>query len=105
MWKPSSLPTASERPIANGVSGSAADALVSPLSIVIPVYNEAKNLPELFSSLQITLEGLGIPSEIIFVDDGSQDNSLEVLLGLQKKDSRIIVVELTRNFGQHPALM
>jgi undecaprenyl-phosphate 4-deoxy-4-formamido-L-arabinose transferase len=78
---------------------------VPQLSVVIPVYNESQNLKELSQSLKTTLEGIASSYEIIFVDDGSQDNSLKILLELQRQDARVIVVELTRNFGQHPALL
>ena len=74
------------------------------LSVVIPVFNEADSLPELYERLTATLEGLGRPYEIIAVDDGSSDGSLDILTGLRKNDERLRVAPMVRNFGQSPAL-
>jgi undecaprenyl-phosphate 4-deoxy-4-formamido-L-arabinose transferase len=76
------------------------------ISIVIPVYNEAANLGSLWTRLKAMLDSLGRPSEVIFVDDGSADASLNMLLEIARQDpSRVRVVELARNFGQHAAVM
>jgi len=75
------------------------------VSAVIPVFNEEKNLDELVSRLTKTLEGAGFSYEIVFVDDGSRDASLSMLKAYAAGDPRIIVVEFTRNFGQHAAVM
>src|SRR5256885_1452602 len=69
------------------------------LSVVIPVYNEEDNLPELYRRLRAVLEGVGRPWEIIFVDDGSRDGSVALLRELASRDARVVVVELVRNFG------
>jgi glycosyltransferase involved in cell wall biosynthesis len=74
------------------------------LSLVIPVYNEAENLPELYREITLSCEKLGRPYEIIFVDDGSWDESLIVLIRLLKEDSRIRIIRLRKNFGQTAAL-
>jgi glycosyltransferase involved in cell wall biosynthesis len=75
------------------------------LSVVIPVYNEALSLPLLHKSLCIALGGLSIPWEVIFVDDGSQDNSIEILGDLTATDpDHTSVVVLRRNFGQTAAI-
>ena len=76
------------------------------LSIVIPVYRSAATLPALLKRLLVVLHHMGRRCEIVFVDDGSPDNSWEVLCDLQKAHAeQIIIVQLMRNFGQHNALM
>lgn len=75
------------------------------VSIVVPVYNEAANLPILWSRLQPVMDRLGRSCEAIFIDDGSSDTSLELLRELASGDARVRVVELARNFGQHSALL
>ncbi len=74
------------------------------VSIVIPVYNEEANLESLYTRLARVLGTLDQPAEILFVDDGSQDRSLEILQRLQEADARIRVLQLNRNFGQHAAV-
>lgn len=73
------------------------------LSVVIPVYNEAPNVAELYRELSDTLGAWGRPYEIIFVDDGSADRTFETLAGLQAGDARVRVIRLRRNFGQTAA--
>ena len=75
------------------------------LSVVIPVYNEANNLPALFEDLTDALLGLRQPWEVLFVDDGSVDESPLVLRELASKDDKIKVLTLRRNFGQTAATM
>lgn len=74
------------------------------LAVVIPVYNEEANLPVLMQRLMPVMLGLGKSFEIILIDDGSRDNSLEILKGFTQ-NSPVKVVELTRNYGQHAAIM
>ena len=74
------------------------------LSIVIPVYNEADNLTDLYRQLIGALGALDYAFEIIFVNDGSQDKTTEVLDELGKSDARVKVIEFTRNFGKEIAL-
>ena len=75
------------------------------LSVVIPVYNEALSLPMLHKSLCTALDGLSIPWEVIFVDDGSKDNSTKILGDLTAFDpEHTSVVILRRNFGQTAAI-
>jgi undecaprenyl-phosphate 4-deoxy-4-formamido-L-arabinose transferase len=84
------------------------DAVSPPgdlVSIVIPVYNESANLHALWARLNPVVSGLGRECEVIFVDDGSRDDSLDILRGFAAGDARIRVVELARNFGQHSALL
>lgn len=73
-------------------------------SIVIPVYNEEKNLGELYLQLSRALESLSKPKELIFVNDGSQDHSLEILEKLAKNNKDVRILSLSRNFGQQAAV-
>jgi undecaprenyl-phosphate 4-deoxy-4-formamido-L-arabinose transferase len=76
------------------------------VSIVIPVYNEEANLPMLLPRLLPVLEGMRRPYEVVFVDDGSKDRSLEILKRAAAENAgRVKVVELVRNAGQHMAIM
>jgi glycosyltransferase involved in cell wall biosynthesis len=74
------------------------------LSIVIPVYDEEPNLPMLYSRLTGVLAEVGASYEVVFVDDGSRDESIEVLHQLTTQDRRVVVVELARNFGHQIAI-
>ena len=75
------------------------------ISILIPVYNEQDGIGRLRVSLARVLEQLDqFEFEIILVDDGSSDNSLMQLLSWQDKDDRIVIIELSRNFGKEAAL-
>lgn len=74
------------------------------LTIVIPVYNEADNLHQLYLRLQKVLPQLGLDYEIIAVDDGSNDKSLDVLEDLRRLDEHLKIIALSRNFGHQAAL-
>lgn len=74
------------------------------ISIVIPLYNEAKNIEALYVSLNQVVGILGREAEIIFVDDGSTDETFQALLNLKKLDGSIRIVHFARNFGQTAAL-
>src|SRR6267154_1969515 len=75
------------------------------LSIVTTLYCSADYLEEFYARACAVAEKLTNNFEIIFVNDGSPDNSLEVALSLYQKDHRIRVVDLSRNFGHHKAIM
>jgi glycosyltransferase involved in cell wall biosynthesis len=75
------------------------------LSIIIPVFNEAENLPILHEKLEAVLNAAGREYEVIFVDDGSSDDSVEVLTSLANQNPRFKVVSFVRNFGQTAAMM
>lgn len=75
------------------------------LSIVIPLYNEEKNLARLHERLMEVLGKLSTNWEIIFVDDGSTDKTLKILEELASEHANIKAVSLTRNFGHQAALM
>lgn len=74
------------------------------VSVILPVHNEEKNLQPLNLSLRDSLEQLGRSYEIIYVDDGSTDRSLEELRDIAAQDPRIKVVALRRNYGQTAAM-
>jgi len=74
------------------------------LSLVIPVFNEAENLLELFDELADSLIKLKKSFEIIFVDDGSWDESFVIQKKIQKKDHKVKILKLRKNFGQTAAL-
>ena len=74
------------------------------ISLVIPVYNEQDNLVPLYEKVLESLEPAGIRFEMILVDDGSSDRSLDRLRELVDRDSRVVAVELRRNFGQTAAM-
>lgn len=73
------------------------------VSVVIPLYNEEENVPELHRRLRAVLDTVGSDYEMIFVDDGSTDRTLEVLEDVQSRDDRLIILSLRRNFGQTAA--
>lgn len=73
-------------------------------SFIIPVYNEETGLLELFSRMESTLEKLDGNAEILFIDDGSKDQSYEILSAQNKKDSRFKVIKFSRNFGHQNAV-
>jgi glycosyltransferase involved in cell wall biosynthesis len=73
------------------------------ISIVIPLYNEEENVRELHSRLKPVLDSIGDEYEIIFIDDGSTDNTLSLLQEIQAADNAVTVLSLRRNFGQTAA--
>jgi glycosyltransferase involved in cell wall biosynthesis len=74
------------------------------LSIIVPFYNEGPNVEALFAKLTPMLEGLGLAWEVVCVNDGSRDDTLNRLLAAHGRDERIKVVDLSRNFGKELAL-
>ena len=74
------------------------------LSLVVPMFNEAANLENLFARLAEVMAALGVEYEIVCVDDGSADDTVAGLLDHRRRDGRIKVVELSRNFGKELAL-
>ena len=76
------------------------------VSVVIPVYNEEATLSSLLPRLFVALDALKRRYEVILIDDGSRDRSLEILRAESAKHAgKVRVVELSRNFGQHPAIL
>ncbi len=74
------------------------------LSVVVPVYNEKEVLGTLFQRLRNVLEELALDYEVIFINDGSTDNSLEILEGFYSQDKRFKTVSFSRNFGHQIAV-
>jgi polyisoprenyl-phosphate glycosyltransferase len=74
------------------------------LSVVIPIYNEIENIPVLYDRLVAVLAEVASSFEIVFVDDGSRDGSVEKLNALAAGDNRVTVLELARNFGHQMAI-
>ena len=73
-------------------------------SIVVPLYNEACVVEELYRRLTKVMANTGDSYELVLVNDGSSDNTLEKLITIAQNDYHVVVVELRRNFGQTPAL-
>jgi dolichol-phosphate mannosyltransferase len=74
------------------------------LSVVVPIFNEQENIPYFHAALERVLQEIPEQAEVIYVNDGSRDASLYELLEVQKRDPRVSVVELSRNFGHQAAL-
>jgi glycosyltransferase involved in cell wall biosynthesis len=74
------------------------------LSVVIPIYNEEEIIDKLHAALTDVMEDIGEPWEVIYVTDGSTDTPLPRLLSYQAADPRVVVVELSRNWGHQPAI-
>jgi len=78
---------------------------VPTLAVVIPICNESAGLEELFTRLRSVLDRLpDIESQVIYVNDGSADRSLEMMLDQHRRDPRFTVIDLSRNFGQQAAI-
>ena len=74
------------------------------LSVVVPVCNEQEVLVQFHERISAVLNALSLASEIIYVNDGSRDNTLDVLQALNRRDARVAVIDLSRNFGKEIAL-
>jgi glycosyltransferase involved in cell wall biosynthesis len=74
------------------------------ISIVVPAYNEQDVLRVFHERLSVVLTKLAEPVEVIYVNDGSSDDTLEVLLSLKENDARVAIIDLSRNFGKEIAL-
>ena len=74
------------------------------ISFIIPSYNEASNIEELYRRLIQSLEKLSYDFEFVFVDDGSEDGTVETLASLRARDPRVKYISLSRNFGHQNAL-
>ncbi|PYS70905.1 MAG: glycosyltransferase [Acidobacteria bacterium] len=88
--------------ISNSPDAVPADA--PEVSVFLPVFNEEPNLRPLHTKLDEALRALGRSAEIVYVDDGSSDGSLEILREIAETDSRVRVVALRRNYGQTAAM-
>jgi polyisoprenyl-phosphate glycosyltransferase len=75
------------------------------LSIIIPSYNEEPNVAALYGELHPVLDSIGLDYEIIFVDDGSSDNTFQEIKKLSASDKKVSGISLSRNFGHQVAIM
>ena len=73
-------------------------------SVVAPVFNEAETLPEFYRRMRPILDGLDGPAELILINDGSRDASLDIMHQLRAEDSRIKIIGFSRNFGHQIAI-
>lgn len=74
------------------------------ISIVVPIYNEGELVRELHRQVSGAMSGVDGPWEVVYVNDGSRDNTLGLLLEVQASDPHVVVVDLSRNWGHQPAL-
>ena len=86
------------------VNEAAGESARPELSVFLPVFNEEENIEPLNNRLVEALDKLGRPYEIIFVDDGSSDRSLQKLREIAARDPRVRVIALRRNYGQTAAM-
>lgn len=77
---------------------------ISKISIVFPIFNEEDNLETLYQQVKEVCEQSRVEYEIIFVDDGSTDNSLNIIKELRTRDENVIYISFSRNFGHQNAL-
>lgn len=75
------------------------------ISIVTTLYRSAPFLSEFYSRIMYSAQNLGLPYELIMVNDGSPDHSLDVALSIQQQDPNVKVIDLSRNFGHHKAIL
>jgi dolichol-phosphate mannosyltransferase len=74
------------------------------LSIVAPIYNEEQNIAEFVSRAKLALANISNDFKIIFIDDGSNDNSWKVIKNISNIDNKITGLKLSKNFGHHYAI-
>ena len=74
------------------------------ISVVIPLYNEAESLPELEAWISRVMQANGFSYEIIFINDGSTDNSWDVIQALRQRNPNVRGVKFRRNYGKSPGL-
>lgn len=76
----------------------------SSISVLVPILNEEESLLELHERLMHTLELMGRPFEIIYINDGSSDHTQDIIENFRQADRRVKIIEFNRNYGQHMAL-
>ena len=74
------------------------------ISIIVPVYNEEKNIPLFYEKIQAVLNSLNYECELVFINDGSRDRSLVELEKISREDGRVSVIDFSRNFGKEVAV-
>jgi glycosyltransferase involved in cell wall biosynthesis len=75
------------------------------ISIVVPVFNEEAGLSELYRRISAVMKQVSLSFELIFVDDGSTDRSLDIMLEFSEKDKNVKIIQLSRNFGHQLAII
>jgi glycosyltransferase involved in cell wall biosynthesis len=91
--------------VTTSISAAASRQPAPALSVVIPLYDEADNIPKLHERLVEELDRIGKPFEVILVNDGSTDASEQALAEIARHDTRFRIINLRRNFGQTAAMM
>jgi glycosyltransferase involved in cell wall biosynthesis len=74
------------------------------LSIIVPFYNEEENIERMHAAIVAAVEPVGVPFEMVLVDDGSKDSTLRLATEIARRDPRVRVVKFRRNYGQTPAM-
>lgn len=74
------------------------------VSVIIPIFNEEKNIESLHQRLEKVLDDTGLSYEVLFIDDGSQDGSWDEMLKVHQANNRFKIIKFRRNFGQTPAM-
>jgi glycosyltransferase involved in cell wall biosynthesis len=74
------------------------------LSVIVPFYNEEENIRRMHAAIVAAIEPLQVSFEMVFVDDGSKDNTLELAIDVARHDPRVKIVKFRRNYGQTPAM-
>ena len=74
------------------------------VSVVVPFYNEEESISAMHAAVVAAVEPLGIPFEMVFVDDGSRDRTAEIATEIARADHRLRLVKFRRNYGQTPAM-
>ena len=74
------------------------------LSVIVPFYNEEESLEAMHAAIVSAVDTLGVTYEMVFVDDGSSDNTLEIATNVARSDARVRIVKFRRNYGQTPAM-
>src|SRR5579859_3523508 len=73
-------------------------------SIIAPVFNEEETLPQFYQRIIQIMEQVGDPFELVLVNDGSRDGSFQIMQALHKQDSRVRIIDFSRNFGHQIAI-
>ena len=74
------------------------------ISLIIPVFNEEEAIPIFYETVKNNQELKNYELELLFINDGSKDKTLEVLKNIRKQDNSVIILDFSRNFGKEPAL-
>lgn len=91
-------------PAIDGAENAPESRPIALLSIIVPAYNEAEVLPEFHRRLSQVLDKLDMAGEILYVNDGSKDATLQVIHAISKMDARVGLINLSRNFGKEIAM-